>query len=343
MSLLHRLLNRVLREENNDGESGGAPTPLPTPHLSGRAAAMSQIIANANAQVAGDLADFDEESGTATPRPALEEQEAEPEPDDSVIFTPPEKEEPEEPTKPKMIPIVVDGQTIEVEESRVIDSGKRTLQKEAAADRRLQEANRQKQEADREKQEAAELFRRARAAAAAAGVDDQNQALSQDAPQYQAPATPAIDPAALLNELENRVGQNVLAHIKAQRAVDTFRQEFPEIAADPNLWQIAANLEQRRLEEAAALGEPLDASLEAYRKHGAEIRGWLASKAPQPQQAQQPAVSADKQERKRTITAVSAVNAKAPAPAAPKVLTVAEQIEQMRLQRKQGRSLKPMR
>ena len=56
-----------------------------------------------------------------------------------------EEEEPEhEPEEPKeqYVKIVVDGEEREVPLSQIVDAGRRTLQKESAADRRLEEATR---------------------------------------------------------------------------------------------------------------------------------------------------------------------------------------------------------
>lgn len=288
---------------------------------------MEQVVANAQAQVAGEMADFDEDTGVVTPREVPPSPEPTPEPDDEVILTPAKEETPAEPPKPRMVPIVVDGQTLEVEEQRVIDAGKRTLQKESAADRRLAEANRMRQEAE-------EIFNRAKALQPRASQDpaQPNQAPSQDAPQQ--PAIP-VDPATLINVIGQHVTQQVTSNLKAQQAVEAFRQEFPDIASDPYLWNMAATLEQKRLDDAAALGEPLEAPLDAYRKHGAEIRAWTAKFSPAPAAAA-PAQAAptDRQERKRTITAIPAVNAKAPAPQVQKPLTPSEEIERMRQERK---------
>jgi hypothetical protein len=328
VSKLFRLLfARVYMAPIVDGEGGGAPEPLPTPQLSSRQAAMQQVVANAQRNLAPDLADFDEETGTSSPRDPIPEPEPEPEPDDSVITAPPEPQADPEPPKPRMVPIVVDGQTIEVDETRIIEAGKRTLQKESAADRRLQEAN--------------EILNRARAQQPRAQdpANPNQPEPSQDAQQPPSQATNGLqDPEALIDAIGQSVTQRVLESIKSQNAVAEFRKEFADIASDPYLWQIAVQLENERLQEATALREAPGDALEAYRKHGEAIRAWRGKQAPAPAA---PAVPADKQERKRTITAIPAVNAKAPAPQQPKTLTTAQQIEQMRQARKQGRPINP--
>ena len=115
--------HRILRNKaNENGEDGGAPQISQNPSLTGRAAAMEQISAQVDAHLAPDLADFDEETGTSTPRVVEPPPELESEPDDSVIMKPAEDEpqgEPETP-KPRMVAIVVEGQTIEVDENRII-------------------------------------------------------------------------------------------------------------------------------------------------------------------------------------------------------------------------------
>jgi hypothetical protein len=323
-------LRQILRNETTEnGDEGGAPALQPHTQLTGRAAAMEQLSASYEERLAPDLADFDEETGTSTPRAAPPAPEPEAEPDDAVITAPEEPQTESEPSRPRMVPIVVDGQTIEVDETRIIEAGKRTLQKESAADRRLQEAN--------------EILARAKAQAQRASQDPNaqptQQAPSQDAPQQptQQATNGLDDPAALFSAIRQTVTHDVIETIKSQQAVSTFRTEFPEIASDPNLWQIAIRLENERLRDAAALGEAPGDALVAYRKHGAEIRAWKATFAPQAPAAEVPV---DRQERKRNITAIPAVNANTPAPQTPKLLTASEQIEQMRVERKQyGRPL----
>lgn len=320
--LILKLRHLLRKPADENGEQGGdSQTRVAShPKLTGRNAAMEQISAQADSLVANEFADFDEETGTAIPREPVPEVQPEPEPDDSVIMAPPEPEADPEPQKPRMVPIVVDGQTIEVDEQRIIEAGKRTLQKESAADRRLQEAN--------------EILNRARAQATRVSQDP---AQHQPAPSQDAQAQPTQqatnglnDPATLINVIRQSVTTDVMESIRAQQAVETFRSEFPDISGDDNLWQIACQLEDKRLREAAALGEPIGDALQAYRKHGEEIRKWVAKFAPAPAVN----VPDDKVERKRTITAIPAVNAKAPAPQPPKQLTVSEEIERMRQERR---------
>lgn len=206
---------------------------------------------------------------------------------------------------PKMMSIVVDGQTIEVEESRILEAGKRTLQKDQAADRRLQEATEKNRRAD-------EYLRRAQA------LSPQDAHNNEPAPSKDAP------PATFTPEALDAVLENKLYIRDAQKAAAKFMTDFPEIAADPHLMNMARSLEDQRLSTVAALGESNGDPFEAYRKHGESIRAWVGKFKPAE------AVPQDKIERKRTITAVPAVNAKAPQPQPERPQTVQEIIAEER-------------
>lgn len=280
-----------------------------------RLAAIRQIAKQAQDAVAADMADFDEDTGEVTPRAAEAAASADPE-----AFSPPASEEQPTASAPKMLTIIVDGQPIEVEESRIIEAGKRTLQKDNAADRRLQEA------AQLKRQYEAQL-----ATLRASSDPAQNEAPSQDAPAHQT----TVDPAALDAYLESK-----LYNRDANKAVASFVEEFKEIAEDQNLMAIAVRLEDQRLAMANRLGEPLGDPVIAYRKHGEAIRKWMQEKAG----AVLPTgtTSGDKADRKRTITAVPVANARSPSPKEEKPMTVSERIEQARIRRLQGRPV-PLR
>lgn len=282
-----------------------------------RAVAMRQIAQQVQDSAAGDMADFDEDSGQITPREQpQEERVAEAGEDTAQALTPAEEPAPAA-SAPRMLTIIVDGQPIEVEESRIIEAGKRTLQKDNAADRRLQEA------AQLKRQYEAQLSN-----LRASSDPAQYEAPSQDAPQQYAQTTP-VDPEALRAFVKNE-----LYGARAEDALATFTAEFKDIVEDPHLLAIAARLEDQRLTMAARLGEPLGNPVLAYRKHGETIRKWMAEKAGGLLPV---AANTDKADRKRTITAVPAANARSPAPQAEKVLTVAQQIEEIRANRGRGR------
>ena len=304
--------------ERDPTQEGGQEQQQP---VNPRSAAMAQIAAQAHAQVADEFADIDEETGTVIPRQKAAEPEEDPEPVGAAANPDdePKQEEPAaEQAAPRMVKIVVHGQTIEVPEDKIIEAGKRTLQKESAADRRLQEAEKIRREA---------MAYEARVRAAAQGLSD------EDAPQPEARQTTA-DPAAFDAMIEQRM------YVRdAQKAASAFRREFADIAQDPYLMNLAANLEQERLDHATAVGEPFGDPEEAYRKHGETIRAWLKQRAP----AAPPASGRqDVVERKRSITTVTGANVRAPSAPATKVPTTAELIDQMRQARKAGRPIPHM-
>lgn len=294
----------------SDPTQQGGQDPKPTQN--GRNAVMAQIAQNAHAQVADELSNFNEETGEIEGSKPAEQ-------------TAPVVEQPETPEVKAETPaeaqkrfrsIVVDGKTIEVDEDKVIETGIRALQKQEAADRRLQEATRLRQQAE-------QLLNQAKG--------QQNTAPSSD----ESPTAQAINGitpetlTTLVQGLEGQITERVFGTLTDQQAVEKFRQEFQDIASDPDLWLIAVNKNQQRLDHAMAVGAPAGDDLDAYRKIGAEIR----TKFVPPKAAEVPQ---DKADRKRTITAIPAVNAKAPAPQEQRPKTMSEQIEEMRRKRAQG-------
>lgn len=281
-------------------QTGGAPDPKLNP----RNAAMAQIAGQVDARQAEDLQDFDEETGEIKPKA-----EGKPNTTPAQDDVRPMEVEPEPAPVKEMDTIIVDGQSLEVEKSRIYEAGKRTLQKESAADKRLQEAN--------------EMLARAKAFTRASPDPAQQPAPSQDAPHTQAIG---LDPTQLDTFLENKLYMR-----DANKAAAKFKEDFPDIVSDPFLGQMAAQLEQKRLDEATALGESFGDPFEAYRKHGETVREWLAKRTGQP-------APVDKQERKRTITAVPSTSARAPQPKEDVPKTTSQIIEEQRLARK-GRQL----
>lgn len=299
-----------------------------TPAYAGRMQAMQEIAKRAHANIAPELSEFNEETGEIGPAGGAKAEEKAEEPAEQKAEQAVSQEQAEEqdqqeldqqePPAVKMVSIVVDGRSIEVPEDKIIEAGKRTLQKESAADRRLQEAVAKERQAQQLLEQARRLSN--------PDADDSHLTPSQDASQP-TQATKGLDPEALDALLENKLYMR-----DAQKAVEKFKQDFPDIVSDPHLIRLAANMEQDRLDTATALGESFGDPYDAYRKHGESIREWLKKRAPAA-----PQVNADKVDRKRSIMAVPAVNATAPKPQEKKPLTVAEQIEAMREARLKGR------
>lgn len=289
-----------------------------TPAYAGRVQAMLEIAKRAHANVAPELSEFNEDTGEIGPAGGAKAEEPAEQATEQGEQAQTEEREQQEPPPVRMVHIVVDGRSIEVPEDKIIEAGKRTLQKESAADRRLQEAVAKERQAQQLLEQARRLSN--------PDADDINTTPSYDASQT-TQATKGLDPEALDALLENKLYMR-----DAQKAVEKFKQDFPEIVSDPHLIRLAANLEQERLDTATALGESFGDPYESYRKHGESIREWLKTRAPYA-----PPVSADKVDRKRSIMAVPAVNATAPRPQEKKPLSVAEQIEAMREARLKGR------
>lgn len=284
------------------------------PAYSARAAVMAQIAKQVHDDNAGDMADFDETTGQVSAsqnQPKVEEDK-----DDEHEVKVVEKleiKEPEEET------IVVDGKEVRVERAKLIEAGKRTLQKESAADRRLQEAT--------------ETLRRA-------------QALERSALQRQPSSDAGEDSQMPSSDASNGSGEqsmpdigttveSVLWNRDASKAAKQFEREFEDIVKDPFAMRLVVQLENERLQNAAAEGAVLyrEDPWEAYKTHGEKVREWLGKSKPST-----PAISEDKSERKRSTTTVQGASAKVPTSQNQKPLTTSEQIERMRVAR-MGRSI----
>jgi ribosomal protein S30 len=209
----------------------------------------------------------------------------------------------------RKVKVKIYGQEEEVDLEKLIEHGKRDYQKDRAADIKLQEAARRLRQIEEYE---ARVMR----------------APSQDAPQQD--ATPQQDAP---KETDDERTERIVYNRETLRAREDFDTKFPEIASDQFLMNMAAQLEQQRLDTARALGEPFGDPFKAYREHGETIRKWIKQFQP----AQTVVTSEEKAERKRTIVAVPAASAKAPAPKEEKPQTASEIIAEMAAARKAGR------
>lgn len=260
-----------------------------------RNAALAQIAQQAHAQVAPDLQAFDEDTGEIEAAPVTPDP-VEPEPVEPEAA-------PVVAAQPEVEVIVVDGHRLEVPRDKLLEAGRRTLQKESAADKRLQEAT--------------ELKRQWEARINGA-------APSSDAQLQQQPTT-AFDPAALVQSLDQQIESKLYVR-EANKAAQQFLSEFKDIAENPMAMKLAVALENERLAVAAALGEPPGDPWEAYRKHGEAIRQHFGMK---------PVTPRDKTELKRSISTVPAASARAPAPQVQRPKTTSEIIAEQRKARHQ--------
>ncbi len=305
-------------EQAVDVEASVQPTTLKNA-WEARSQAMAEIAARQHEAIKGDLQDFDEDTGEIIPS---EETVSDEEIATNEQVSADEQEQNEETevevsAAPRMVTLVVDGQQIEVPEEKVFEAGRRTLQKESAADKRLKEA--------------AELHRKA------------TEFFNSAASDYRAPSAEdvhpgepaqAIDQEALvqraLQEFEKRNYER-----QAKSAHEQFKAEFPEIISDPMLMRLAIDLEDKRLATAAALGEMPGDPLAAYRAHGESIRKWKQSFSPAGTQS---GVTAESRlEKKRNLVVVGGNAVKATPPAQPRTLSTSEVIEKMRQARRGGK------
>lgn len=277
------------------------------PAYGARASAMAQIAQQVHAQNAADLADFNEETGELVRKET---------PDDTPI-DPPDNQDEGEPNiqaQPEdSETIIVDGKEVKVKRDQLIEAGKRTLQKESAADRRLQEAS--------------ETLRRAQA---------YERQMMQGRPSTDAVDDPELPSSDAANRSSEQSTPDLRAIVREQlwlsdadKAKDKFQSEFSDIVKDPLAMRLVVQLENERLAEMAAQGIPLTGDpWKAYSEHGNKVREWLGKT-----KATTAAIPDDKQERKRGTVTVVGSGARQPAPQTQKPLTVAEQIEKMRTSR----------
>jgi hypothetical protein len=297
---------------------------------SARSQAMAQIAARVHDGQAADLSTFDEGTGEITGK-----LKAEPEQTTETVETPVEAsteevvEQPaqtaqvQQPADDGLETIVIDGQEKKVKRDQIIEAGRRTLQKESAADRRLEEA--------------AETLRRVKAMEAAlmrgqpsSDAGDGNEPSSSDGANgttsTRATATP--DLGTLVDER--------LWLRDADKAAQRFKEEFKDLADDPYAARLVAQLENERLGQLANEGKAVTGSdpWEAYKAHGAKVREWLGKAKP----TEPVKVSTDKAERKRDTVTVTGSTTRTPAPTQSKPPTLSETIEKMRIAR-MGRAI----
>lgn len=301
-----------------------------------RAQAMADIAKRVHDENVSDLRTFNEDTGEmgGAVEPAKAETPATPPLDATLtaiaaVGTEPAETPPQEPADDGFETIVVSGEERRVKREQLIDAGRRTLQKQAAADKALEEAN--------------ETLRRARALEQRllSGQPSQQDAGQQ---QYQQPSSDAANgfggfPSQATPDQIGALIDQRLWLSDADKAAKRFSEEFKDIADDPLAARLAIELENDRLAKSRAEGTPLGDPWEAYRQHGETVRAWLGKARPQAPAT----VSADKTDRKRDTVTVTGSTTRQPTPTQPKTPTTAEIIERQRLARQQGRQIQPSR
>lgn len=240
---------------------------------------------------------------------------------------------------PQKVKIKVDGKEMEVDLQAVIDAGTKALQKESAADRRLEEAARVRQEADAILQSArtAAQNQDAQTAPPAGGppvierLTDDGFISAAKAIQYGteqeavAALKTLVSQAASSGQDDSLTREQVAEFLDFREATKWANDEFKDILGDPKLKSLFVQ-EEKRL-RAAGDTRPYR---EIYTEIGNGMREWKSGLNPKP------AAPADRQQRKASVVTIQSASGRVPAPAQPKEPSTSDVIAQMRAARKQG-------
>lgn len=266
-----------------------------------------------------------EESKVAEPEPEAEVQEEQEQPETDEQEPEVETDTPE-PEKPKNVrKLKVDGQEVDVEEEKIIEAGIRALQKESAADKRLEEATRLLREVEarqqavqqqpvQQEQPSIKLDAQTIAWALEHGDEEQKAyAVSQLLGRNE--ATP--------EQIYQSVEQKVLDTVDFRNASDWFFSEYPDIVKDPNLATLAA-AEENRLR---AMGDNRPRK-ELYKAIGDSLRTWRGGPKVESLEV--------KKEKKSKIVNIPSASARKVEPEEPPEPSASEVIAEMRKARGQS-------
>lgn len=224
-----------------------------------------------------------------------------------------------------MITIKVDGVERQVSRAMVEEAGVKTLQKESASDRRLEEATRLLNEAQEMhkklrpsndaveqplpvQDEAVQLAR-----AIQYGTEDEAAAVIKLLQQQgREQATP--------EQIAQLIDAQVKETIEVREAFKVFAAEYPEIQQDPHLGALAI-----QMEGIARSNGDKRPHKELYTSIGEHLRQWRGVKTP----------AEDKQTRKESIQAIPIASGRRPAPDTPKEPSPSDIVNDMRKARHQ--------
>jgi hypothetical protein len=259
-----------------------------TPQLNPRAAQMAELAKQRFEALAPELQSFNEDTGEIHAR---EEQQQEQ-----------QQEQPTQEAPSQLYRLKVDGQDVEVAADKVIEAGVRALQKESAADKRLQEAAELKK---RYEEMVAEALRTPEPSQDVQEEDWEQ--VIKDAPFDEKAAkklaqrltAPRINPEELVAPVLNVVQRK----LEGRDALAEFKSKYSDLMADSNAMEMFHLIER---------GMVADGDKRPYLERWSQIAERL-----------KPARSAtsdiqDKQERKATIVNVPSAGARAPQKDEPK-------------------------
>jgi len=270
--------------------------------------------------------------------------EGEKKPEAAGTETPPET--PEQPKAKRKLK--VDGQDLEVDEEKVIEAGIATLQKQAAADKSLEEARRLRKEAQ---DEARRIVEEAKKNATAkpdqettelpnkgvSGVERLTDDLFIETVKKVQYGSEAEASAALKNLIAEAVKSGKPAeltlnevgeYLEFREAIKWAHDEYKDILGDPKLKTLFSS-EEKRLRAAGDM-RPYR---EVYKDIGDGLKEWLKEKAPAP--SSQPK-DQTRHERKASVVVIPTAAARQPAPTQPKELSPSEIVDRMRKARHQN-------
>lgn len=293
--------------------------------------ALNEIARNRTQQVKeqiveGGGSDDLDESKIGDPGDPPEEQ-VEPGPEPAA-----EKIEP----APAKVKIKVDGEEIEVDQDAIIKAGIATLQKESAADKRLEEAARLKKQVESEAQRLAALSQTQQAApsqdAQPVHVDQFAEVARRIQYGSEAEAAEALKSlyaqASSSGQPQTVTMQQVSDFIEFREATRWATEQFGDLLGDPIMRGAFAQRER----EIRATGDTRPYR-DIYGQIGGELREWLKTKTPA-EAAAQPTQT--REERKARVVTIPTAASRQAVPTQPKEPTPSEIVEQIRRARQRS-------
>lgn len=246
-----------------------------------------------------------EELGIEIEEPEQEDSEIDPEEPEQEAA---KKEEPQPENKQEeLVEIIVEGERRKVPLSQIVDAGKRTLQKESTADKRLEEATRIKRQAE-------EATKALQAPSADPQLNELVQTIQYGTPEEAGQALAKAMEIATKQAMERNQAiprpEDILTmvdqHLTVRDAFEKIKTEYKDVIDDPYLFNLAVS-EDNALQQSGDPRHPYERMKDACEK----VKKWKEDKF---KVAKQAASLDEKRERKRNIDNIPTANAKPEAP-----------------------------